>query len=81
MAIAEEVLEVIDIRCPHDSRHLLMRYAKTEGHISSNNLMMLSCRTCTRTARETDQKVVRVVHHFDLAGGLVESTVERRPVD
>lgn len=70
-------LEVVDIRCPEDARTLLMRYARSEGEITSNNLMLLHCRSCTRNARQVDSDIVRVVHHFDLAGTLVESVIER----
>lgn len=81
MAVIEETWEVVDVRCPNDPRQLLMRYAKTEGHISSDNLMMLHCRTCSRNVRQSDPTVQRVIHHFDLAATLVQTTVERRPAD
>lgn len=71
-------LEVVDLRCPEDSRELLMRYHREVGKPPvSGNLMELHCRVCSRNARQIDRSITRVLHRFDLVGDLVESVVVR----
>lgn len=78
MATETPQFEVVDLRCPEDSRALLMRYYREVGKPAvSDNLMELSCRVCTKNARQLDRTVVRVLHRFDLAARLVESVVVR----
>lgn len=68
----------VELRCPTGARRLLGKYwmDSSEPLKVTDNLMELSCRDCTRNAREFDRNVVRIVHRFDLIGNLVESIAE-----
>lgn len=72
-------VEVVDLRCPVGPRQLLLKLHTTgeRAHVNDDNLMEISCRDCTRTARRSDPGVVRVLHRFNFIGELVESVVER----
>jgi hypothetical protein len=68
---------VVELRCPTGPRRLLAKYRMSgEAPKITDNLMELSCRDCTKNARQFDASVTRIVHRFDLAGELVESVAE-----
>lgn len=69
---------VVDIRCPVGPKALLMKLRQSgeAPKYSPDNLLEISCRDCTRNARQFDGGVKRVVHRFDLSGQLIESAVD-----
>lgn len=72
--------ERVDLRCPVGPRQLLGRARVGDHvpvHVNANNLVELSCRDCTKNARQFDPAVIRVIHCFNIAGELVESLTER----
>lgn len=71
--------ERVDLRCPVGPRQLLgkARVTNSPPHVNESNLIELSCRDCTKNARQFDPSVIRVIHCFNLAGQLVESLTER----
>lgn len=75
--------EIIDIRCPADPRHLFLKL-KRAGEptpVVDGNLIELACDDCKRKARREDPTVLRVFHHFNLLGELVETIVQRADPD
>lgn len=74
-----------EIRCPAGPKKLLAKM-KTDPDTDAvkrivDNLLELSCRDCTKTARATayatDAPIpLRVLHRYNIAGELVESEVE-----
>lgn len=76
-----EASSVLELRCPAGPKALLAKMSALgeRPQVDSGNRLMLHCRDCVRAARKQDPSVFRVIHHFDLAGRLVESTIERRP--
>jgi hypothetical protein len=65
----------IDLRCPVGAKALLGKVVENgeSAFVTSDNLLELACRDCTRAARRVNPKVMHVVHRFNVLGQLVES--------
>lgn len=71
---------LIELRCPVGPRQLLGKIRREGGtaRVTDGNLMELSCRTCSQTARRSGHPPnTRIIHRFNLLGDLVESVAER----
>lgn len=75
MSVAERSMERIDLRCPVGPRALLGKVVANgeSAVVTSDNLLELACRDCTRAARKKNSRIAHVVHRFDVLGALVES--------
>lgn len=74
-------IEVVDLRCPHGPKQLLMKIRVSNdepARVSDDNLLEIACRDCARNARAVQPSVARVLHRFNFAGELVESVIEHR---
>lgn len=67
---------IVELRCPEGPRRLLSKLLIDGGRpkIVEGNLIELSCPDCKRRLRQEGQSIVRVLHRFNLAGDLVESS-------
>lgn len=76
-SVNERGERLVNLRCPVGPRALLAKLVQSgeKETYDSWNLMELSCRDCSRTAKKTDPNVKRVVHRFNILGELVESVV------
>ena len=75
-----------EIRCPLGPKKLLAKMrvdpnADLDAKRIVDNLLELSCRDCTKTARREavergQEPPLRVLHRYDIAGDLIETVVE-----
>lgn len=76
--------EVVEVRCPLGAKTLLAKVLAEKGGTArrtTENLLELSCRSCTRQARHEMADVgmstgFRILHRYDFAGQFVESVRE-----
>lgn len=72
-----------EVRCPHGPRSLLAKVVEdgdSKRYVDDGRLVELFCKTCTRSYRESDKTVMRVLHRFNIIGELVNTSVERKPL-
>ena len=76
--------ETVEVRCPVGPRRLFtkLRLGQESGrYIHPANLIEFSCQDCARRLSRERGVRLRVLHRYDFAGELVESTATAMPVD
>jgi hypothetical protein len=70
----------VNLRCSSNPKNLLARM-RLDGekpvYTQPDNLIELSCRSCTVDAKRADPRVIRVLHLFDFAGEFVRTETKR----
>ena len=63
---------VTDVRCPTGATSLMGRLVRGDGAAAPQNLegllLQLHCRECSKDFRRLQPAVLRVLHHYTLAG-------------
>lgn len=68
--------EMIEIRCPVDTRRMFARMRA--GVTVEGNLVEVACPECAKKMRQMGEPdVVRVLHRYDILGECIESEVIR----
>ena len=64
----------VDIRCPYHQRRLLLKIGRPVI-IDGANLIEVACRDCRNDRRAAGEDVTLVVHHYNVLGQIVDTTI------
>lgn len=69
----------VELRCPNGPKALLCKVISDGDTVqyTTDNLIELNCRDCTKEFRRQRPEIKRVVHRFNVLGELVETVFQR----
>lgn len=76
--MAQNDVEVIEVRCPVGPRRLFakLRSVGEEPHYTPDNLIEFACADCRKSLAERGKPAKRVLHRYNFLGELIETVLE-----